>query len=271
MNSNGLKLFASLVLVIAHSARCEESVLLSFNDGVKSVPVEEARKRLTDIKPGDSVSNVFAKLGYPDEAEIRIPGLHTAEGEWRRWRYGVSRPHALPLIGAIEIDTNLTVLGVLYSFDSWPAEPRTKAVGPEANIKCTIDRVWRDQQSRFPEHTYLASLVVTNVGSNVFETDIEIGKSESWRMWQREIYNSSNTLVFAQRPYPVWSRPPTENANMLKLSPGTAKEQEVAIFLGGSGLGIPRPGIYRMRAGYVLNKDFIAWSDFYEFTIEEEE
>jgi len=58
---------------------------------------------------------------------------------------------------------------------------------------------------------------------------------------------------------------------MIKLPPGTAMEEEIAIFLGGSGLGIPQPGNYRIRAGYVLNKDFIAWSDFYEFTIEEKE
>jgi len=186
MNSNGLRLLASLVLVIAQTARCEETALLGFNDGVKSIPVGEARKRLLEIRPGDSVSKVFAKLGYPDEVEVRfMRPLHSSEGEWRRWRYGVTRSQELPLIGAIEIDTNLTVLGVLKSFDSWPVEPRINAVGPETNIKCTIDRIWRDEQSRFPEHSYLASVVVTNVGSNVFETDIEKGKSESWRMWQR--------------------------------------------------------------------------------------
>jgi hypothetical protein len=175
------------------------------------------------------------------------------------------------LIGAIKIDTNLTVMGVMKSFMTWPVEPRTNAVGPEANIKCVVNRIWRDEQSRSPEITYFASLSVTNAGTSVFETDIEIGKSEPWRQWQREIYNSSNTLVFASRPYPVWLIPPTENANRIKLPPSTAKEELVAIFLGGSGLGIPRPGNYRIRAGFVLNKHFITWSDFYEFTIEEEE
>src|SRR5262245_22502036 len=100
MNSNRLGLFAALVLAIVHMARSEESVLLSFNDGVKHVPVEEARKRLMEIRPGDSVSSVFAKLGYPDEVEVKAPGQpYTSEGEWRCWRYGVTRPHELPLIG----------------------------------------------------------------------------------------------------------------------------------------------------------------------------
>ncbi len=272
MKSHLLTLFAILLLTVVHTARSEESVLLSFNEGVKSVPVEEARKRLLEIKRGDSVSNVFAKLGYPDEVEVKIPGQpYSSEGERRRWRYGVTRSHALPLIGSIEINTNLTVMGVMKSFMTWPMEPRTNAVGPEANIKCVINRIWRDEQGRSPEITYFASLSVTNVGTSVFETDIEIGKSEPWRQWQREIYNSSNTLVFASRPYPVWLIPPTENAKLIKLPPKTAKEEQVAIFLGGSELGIPQPGNYRIRAGFVLNKDFITWSDFYEFTIEEEE
>ncbi|HEX5218871.1 MAG TPA: hypothetical protein VFZ59_04840 [Verrucomicrobiae bacterium] len=236
-----LRLIASLALLIAHAACGEETVLLSFNDGVKSVPVSEARKRLLEIRRGDSVSNVFTRLGYPDEVEVKVQGqAYSSEGEWRRWRYGATAPHELPLIGAIEIDTNLTVLGVMKSFLTWPEEPRTNAVGTETNIICTIERIWRDPEGRTPELSYLASISITNAGKDVFETDIETRLSESWRQWQWEIYNSSNTLVFASRPYPVWSSSPDKNANMIKLPPGRTKDRDaVGMLLGGSDLGIP--------------------------------
>jgi hypothetical protein len=81
-----------------------------------------------------------------------------------------------------------------------------------------------------------------------------------------------NTVNYARSTESFRLRPPNENAKMVKLPPGRTRDRDaVAMLLGGSELGIPRPGNYRMRAGFALNKDFITWSDFYEFTIEEEE
>ncbi len=261
--------FKSPLLILAISAAsflwvgsASETVTLQKNPAPVTLPVSEARAILNGIKPGDDLTKAISLLGFPDE--VRIPQRTKADGEWRRWCYGVEVPGQLPLVGTLLIGTNLSVVAVIPpTFAPQAAKESPLSFTNEHKLGCSVLEVWKNTNSLAPELMYWVKVSVENTGEKTAVVPSEwttLGLLISY-----EVVSSSGTVVFDRRP--PFRGSIEKEGKYFSVEPGGKKEDQLAIFLSGLDLGIPRPGKYKFRFSLYYNESKFAVSDFYEFEI----
>jgi hypothetical protein len=256
MNSRSLKIWVAVCPVLLTQVIAGELVQLRYDEGPANISLNDARDRFLRIKEGDKLKAVIAQLGYPDE--VRVPHLESAEGEWRRWCYGVSQPGALPMIGAFSVRSNLTIGFVRCpARDPWTGKPDK----PWENVSSRVEDVFQNP-SNAPELRYKAKVSVSNHTGK--EIAIFTEQPNLRYLLFLDVANVESTIVFSRRPWPMRSE---ESRRVFRVKPDQTVSDELFIFLSDITLGIPIEGKFRIRVGLPLTESVVAWSDWSNFDI----
>jgi hypothetical protein len=264
MSLNSKALSLPLLLLVSQCRLGAENVVLHFDEGNRDTPLERARDLIFAIPRGTPLKDVIKRVGYPDE--VRIHSKYSGgDSEWRRWCYGVYEPGQLPLVGLILISTNLTVDTVRLPCDEWKGAAITNLPTTNPIPRCLIQSVVLTNDTPIRELFYIARVCLTNTNATT-PIAMNLGGRHWSTVLQREVYDSRDTLIFAQ--YPYYQPFPFASGPDLQIRPGDHKEGDIAIFLRDVDMGIPRPGTYQLRVGLSLSNGWISWSERYKFEIE---